>query len=152
QRLVADDAVHHRASFPLGQAVEHETGDIRRPSPGRLELRPKRHQPQHTESSYPIYGSTKGFDTGGISPMRIFENHQQRIGARQPLRLCRQGIQRFLTALLRCQIEGRIPTVVWYRQQFSEKRAILLWGRSLSQQGIELVELHLRRVVTREAS
>ena len=49
QRLVADDAVDHGADFALRQPIDGEGGHMRPSDPGRLELRPERHDQQHAE-------------------------------------------------------------------------------------------------------
>ena len=85
--LVADDAVDHGADFALRQPIEGEGGDVRPSDPGRLELRPERHDQQHAKGRDPVHGPTEHFQARGVGPMRILEDHQHRILARQRLHL-----------------------------------------------------------------
>ena len=101
QRLVADDAVDHGGDFALSQPIDGESGDMRPSDPRRLELRSERHDQQHAKGCDPVHGPTERFQARGVDPMRILENHQHRIGARQRLHLCSERFQRSLPALLR---------------------------------------------------
>ena len=83
--------------------------------------------------------------------MRILEDHQHRVLPRQRLHLRDERFQRSLPALLRVQFERRITSVVRQRQHLGEQCRILLRGRGLRQQRIELVELRLRGVVVRKS-
>ena len=58
--------------------------------------------------------------------MGVLENHQHRVDARQHFQLRSERLKRFLPALLRSQIEGRIPSVIGERQQIGEERGILV--------------------------
>ena len=88
QRLVAGDAVDHRVDFALRQAINRERGHMRPSDPGRLELRPERHDQQHAKGPNPVHGPTEHFQARGVSPMRILEDHQHRILLRDSASIC----------------------------------------------------------------
>jgi hypothetical protein len=81
----------------------------------------------------------------------IFDEHQHWSLSSQFRKLRGQGFQRSLPALLRCQFERGIASVVGQQQHLSEQRGILFGGRGLRQQRIELVELRFWCVVVRES-
>ena len=84
--------------------------------------------------------------------MCILEDHQHRILARQGLDLWNERFQRSLPTLLRCQFERRITSVVRQRQHLGKQCRIVIRGRGLREQRVELVELRLRGVVVRKSS
>ena len=79
--------------------------------------------------------------------MRILEDHQHRILTRQRLHLRGERFQRFLPALLWVHVERGITPVVRQRQHLGKQCRILIRGRGLREQSIELVELRLRGIV-----
>ena len=54
-QLVADDAVDHGSDIALCQPIDGEGGDMRPSDPGRLELRPERHDQQHAKARDPVH-------------------------------------------------------------------------------------------------
>ena len=151
EQLVAGDAVDHGVDFALRQPIDGERGHVRPSDPGRLEFRPERHDQQHAKARDPVHHPAERFQAGGVGPMRILEDHQHRILARQRLHLRNQRLQRSLPALRRGQIERGIASVVRQRQHLGEKRGVLDRGRGLREHRVELVELRLRRVVARQS-
>jgi hypothetical protein len=79
KQLVANDTVDHGANFSLRQPIEREGGHVRSPNPGRLELRAKSHDQQHAKRRDLVHAPTESFKAGRVGPMRILENHRQRI-------------------------------------------------------------------------
>ena len=79
--------------------------------------------------------------------MHILQDHQHRALPRQRLHLRRKRLQRFLPTLLRHQFEGGIPAIVRQRKHLGNECGVLDRGRSLREQGIELVEFLLGRIV-----
>ena len=90
---------------------------------------------------------TKRFQARRICPMRIFEDHQDRIFAFQRFHLRNERFQRSLPSLRRGQIECRIASVVRKRKHLGEQRGVLDRSRGLREHRIELVELRLWRIV-----
>jgi hypothetical protein len=83
--------------------------------------------------------------------MRILEDHQHRIGARQRLQLRNKRCQRSLPALLRGEVERRIASIIRQRQHLSKQCGMLDRSRGLREQSVELVEPRPRRVVVRQS-
>jgi calcineurin-like phosphoesterase family protein len=79
KQLVANDPVYHGADFSLRQSIEREGGHVRSSDPGRLELRPERHDQQRAEARDPIHEPTENFQARRVGPMRILQDHQHRI-------------------------------------------------------------------------
>jgi hypothetical protein len=147
QQLVGDDAVDHGSDFALSESIEREGSHMRTPDPRRLEFRPERHDQQRTKCAYSVYDPPKYFEARRIGPMRILEDHQHRIGARQGLHLRNERLQRTLPALLRGQIECGITSIIRQRQQVGEERGVSARGRTRREHGIQLVEPRSRGVV-----
>src|SRR5580704_8124763 len=124
---------------------------MRLPYPRRYELRAKSYDKQYLEGRYPIYRPTEHFQAGRINPMRILENHQHWIVVRQPDDLRDQRFERSLPALFRGKLEPGISSIVSERKHFRKQGSIPGRGWRLSEHGIELVELHFRRIVVRQA-
>src|SRR5262249_9411399 len=94
-----------------------------------------------------VYDTTKRFQAGWVSPMRILEDHKHRALPRQRLDLRGERLQRFLPALLRHRFEGGIPAIVRQRKHLGNECGVLDRGRSLREQSIELVEFFTGRNV-----
>src|SRR5215471_16247992 len=103
--------------------------------------------PMHPKCPHSVYDSTKRFQAGWVGPMRILEDHQHRLLPRQRLYLRGKRLKRFLPALLRCQFEGGIPTIVRQREHLGKERCVLDRARSLREQSIELAEFLPERIV-----
>ena len=87
QRPVADDVVDHGADLAMSQPIEGKSCDVRLPDPGRLELRPKRHDQQNAKARDPVNRATERFEAGGVAPVRILHDHEHGAGARQDFQL-----------------------------------------------------------------
>jgi len=77
------DEVDHCADFALCQPIDRESRHVRLSDPGRVEFRPERHDQQHPKGRHPVHRPTEYFQTRGIGPMRILEDHQHRVPACQ---------------------------------------------------------------------
>jgi hypothetical protein len=146
QQLVADDAVDHGADVSLCQTVDRQRGHMRLSDPGRLELRPERHDQQHAKARDPVHRATERFQAGGVAPVRILEDHEHGAGARQGFQLYAECCKRFLPALFGNRLQSGVASVVGKRQHLGQQRRVLPGCRGLRQQRIELVELCLRCV------
>ena len=71
------------------------------------------------------YDAIDEFERTGVGPMRVFEQHQQRRLLRRIEEPPAQGVESFLLALLRRQIEARIALPARDRQHFGDSREIL---------------------------
>ena len=151
QRLVADDAVDHGGDFALAKPIEGKGGYVRPSNPRRFKLRSVRDDQQRAQSSYTVHRSTEGFQASWVGPVGILKNHQHRILAAQRLHLRSKRFHRLLPPLLRGHFERRIASIIRKRQHFGKECRVLAWRKTLRQQGIEFVELRLRRVVVRES-
>jgi hypothetical protein len=78
-----------------------------------------------------------------LQPARRFGN-DHRVWLGKPLQT---RLQRFLPALLRRQFEGGIPAIVRQRKHLGNECGVLVQGRSLREQSIQLVEFLLGRIV-----
>ena len=85
--LFPRDTVDHGSNFAVPKPVECESTDVRSSYPWWLELRPMRNDQQHAKGSNPVHCSAKGFQARRVDPMRILEDHQHGVGARQRLHL-----------------------------------------------------------------
>jgi len=63
------------ASIALGQMVDRQRGHMRLSDPGRLELRPERHDQQHAKARDPVHCATERFQGRGVAPVRVLEDH-----------------------------------------------------------------------------
>ena len=124
---------------------------MRLPDPGRLEFRPERHDKQRAEAPNPVNGPTEHFQAGGVGPMRILEDDQHRVLARQGLHLRDERVQRSFPALLGSQLERGIAPIVRQRQHLGQERGVLRGCRGPSKEHIELVEFRLRGIVVHQA-
>jgi hypothetical protein len=73
-----------------------------RPSdPGRLKFWPEGNEQQDAKTRDPVDYSAECFQACRVGPMRILEDHQNRILQRQSFHLRDERLQSTLTALLR---------------------------------------------------
>ena len=86
---------------------------------------PIRNDQQHAHGANPVHGSTERFQSRGIDPMSILENHQDRTRPRQCFHLGRESFQRFLPSLLPCQFDCGIASIIPQRQHLSKERRVL---------------------------
>ena len=82
--------------------------------------------------------------------MRVLENHDHRLLARQTLELPDQRLQCPLLLALRTEVRQRVALRSRQRQQIGEERHILVRRRGAGQQGLELLQLGRGRIVARE--
>ena len=112
QRLVADDAVDHAVDLAMTQTIEDKSCHMRLSDPGRLELRPKRHDYENGKVRNPIYRATERFQTRRVAPVRILHDHQHGARARQGFRLPVECLQRLLPSLFRGKLESGVAPIV----------------------------------------
>ena len=82
--------------------------------------------------------------------MRILEDHDHRLLARQTFELADQRLQCPLLLALRAEVRQRMALRSGQRQQIGEKSHILVRRCGASQHGFELLQLGCRRIVAYE--
>jgi hypothetical protein len=93
-----------RGAIAPVQPIERHHADLRLAGPGRLEFGPERHDQQHRQAAYPLDGEVEQFARGRVDPMRVLENHDYQLPARQTLDLADQRLQCPLLLALRSQV------------------------------------------------
>ena len=66
---------------------------MRLADPGRLELGAERDDQQHWQIADPLDGEVEQLARGRVNPMRVLENHDHRLPARQTFELADQRLQ-----------------------------------------------------------
>src|SRR6185295_19939063 len=94
KEVIANKAVDYGADFSLCQPIEGEGRHVWPSDPGRLELKPERHDQHHAKTGYSADDAIKQFKARRVSPMCILENHQNRIVARKGYDLRNECIER----------------------------------------------------------
>ncbi len=133
QRLVADDAVDHGVDLAMSQPVEGKSCDVRLSDPGRLELRPERHDQQRAKARDLIHHATECFQARRVAPVRILEDQEHGAGARQGFQLYAECLQRLLPALFGNWLQSGVASVVRKRQHLGQQRRVLPGRRGLRQ-------------------
>jgi hypothetical protein len=100
QRLVADDALYQDPDVSLRQPIESHCCHIGLSDPGRTKFRPERHDQQHRKGLDPSHHPTDDFQTRGVDPMRILDDHQHGIFASSGHELRHKCFQRSFPAAL----------------------------------------------------
>ena len=118
--------------------------------PRRIELGTESYDQERRKGLNSIHGPTERFQARGVGPMCVLKDHQHWLLTCQTGKLCRQRLQRSLSALLRCEVECWIASIGRQRQHLGKQRGVLFGGRGLCKQRIELVEFRLRGVVVRQ--
>ena len=90
------------------QPVERQHRHLRLAGPGRLELGPERHDQQYRQAADAIDGQVEQFARGRVDPMRVLENHQHRLLARQTFELADQRFQCLFLFPLRTEVRQRM--------------------------------------------
>ena len=90
------------------------------PTHGALNSGRKRYNEQRRKGLNSIHGPTERFQARWVGPMRILADHQHRVLTCQSHKLCGQGLQRSLSALLRSKVECGIASIVWERQHLGK--------------------------------
>ena len=132
QRLVADDVLDQGVDLAMSQPVEGKTCDVRLSDPGRLELRPERHDQQYAKGPNQVHRATERFQARGIGPVRI-QDHQHGAGTRRGFQLYAECLQHFLPALFGSSLQGGETSVVRKRQHLGQERCVLPGRRGLRQ-------------------
>src|SRR4029077_18837468 len=83
EKSVADDAVDHGVDVALWQPIESQGGYMRLSDPRRDKFRPEGNEQQCAQSRNPVHNTTKYFQARRVSPVRILEDHQNRIFQRK---------------------------------------------------------------------
>ena len=101
QLLVPNQPPDNCGGFPLPKPVQRQARHMRLPQPRRVELGAERHDKQNRKGSDPVHRPTEHFQASRIDPMRVLQDHQNRLLPSQSRELPRQRFQRFLPALFR---------------------------------------------------
>jgi hypothetical protein len=117
--------------FTLPKPVDRQARHVRLSNPRRVELRAESYDEQRRKSFNAIHRSVERLKTRRIDPMHILEDHQHRAMACQSGKLCRQGFQRSLSALLWSKVEYWIASIVRQREHLGKERGILRWRKAL---------------------
>src|SRR6476660_1095989 len=122
--------------FTLLKPVDRLARHVRLSNPWRAELRAESYNEQRRESFDAIHRPVERLQTRRIDPMYILEDHQHRAMDCQPGKLCRQGFQRSLSALLWSKVEYWIASIVRQREHLGKERGVLFGCRGLGEQDI----------------
>jgi hypothetical protein len=76
---VTNDSVDHRLDFAPHETVDDEGGDVRLSDLRWLEFWPEGYEQRHSTGRDPVHCPTESFQTGGVGPMCILEDHQHRV-------------------------------------------------------------------------
>jgi hypothetical protein len=74
--LIPDDPIDQGVDFALGEPIDGESSDMRPPDPWRREIGTERSEQQNAQSLNPVHRPVKSFQTSGIAPVYVLENHQ----------------------------------------------------------------------------
>jgi hypothetical protein len=85
ERGVAGQPQHQRGDLALAKAVQRQHRHMRLAAPGRLKLGPEGNHQQDGQARDPVDGQIDQLARGRVDPMRVLENHHQRLLARQTL-------------------------------------------------------------------
>jgi hypothetical protein len=133
------------------EAAELYDADIWKPDPGRFEFRPKGEKGKGRYLAHSIDHEIQQLEGGGIGPMCILEQEQDRFLMRQPFELIEQCRQRAAKLLRGTERQGRIPAAQWDRQQRRQQRDCIAGLRpGLAEKRLQSVEALLGRIVRLE--
>ena len=119
QRVAVGDLRNNGFNIAAVEAPELYDADIRQTHPWRLEFRPKRKKSKGRYLAQSIDHEIEQFERGGIGPMRVLEQEQDRFLTREPFKLIEECRQRAAKLLRGTERQGRIPAAQWDRQQRS---------------------------------
>lgn len=117
---VSDDGGH----LALAKPIEHHSRHLCLSGPRWSELRPGGDDEQHRNATDALDGPAQRLKAARIDPMRVLEDHQHRLFARQCFNLSIECFQHLLFALLRRERECRMAAIIGERQQPGKKGRI----------------------------
>ena len=104
RRSASTRAVRSRRSRRLSASI----ADLRLAGPGRLELGAERHDQQHRQAADPLDDEVEQLARGRVDPMRVLEDHDHRLLARQAFELPDQRLQCPFLLALRTEVRQRV--------------------------------------------
>jgi hypothetical protein len=108
ERLAASHSCNHLGALPRRQAVEVERSDMRPTDPGRGELRTEGDDQQKRQRRYPVDDQVQQLERGRVTPLRVLEQHQQRLPNCQSFDLRHERLESLLLLLLWREVERRV--------------------------------------------
>ena len=152
QSLGSDHPVHHCRALAASESGERQRADVRLPRPRRLKLRPEGDQQKHWQVLDTLDREPQQLLRGRIDPVHVLVSQEYRLCRRKALQLIDQRLQRQLLLTLRRQFKRRATTLRRQAEQSCDQRYSLLQPvRAARQECLELGELPVGRIVTREA-
>ena len=131
------------------EAAEGQSRDVRMPAERRLGIGPAGEQDEHARGGDPVEGLRDQLERGGIGPVHVLDDHQDRLPAGEAQHLIDQMRQCPIAKLLGRELGRRIGFQAEHRG--NERKGIGRVGRSAPQQGFELGQPHRLRVGRIEA-
>jgi hypothetical protein len=120
--------------------------------PGRLELGPECDDEQNGQMLGSLNRNIEEFPRGRIDPLDILEDHQHRLFVRQPINLPQDSLNCSLPSLLRGEIK-RGQTMSGRDRQQPRQQGHILTGRGRrAKERLQLVDLHVGRIIPLKAS
>jgi hypothetical protein len=108
ERLAAGDLRDQSGPVAPVKPIERQHCDLRLAGPRRLELETKRHDQQHWQAADPLDSEVEQLARGRVDPMRVLENDEHRLPARQTFELADQRLQGLLLLALRTEVRQRV--------------------------------------------
>ena len=133
KRLVADHPFDQRVDVALRQPIENLCCYPGPADPGRAELRARGHDQQHRQAPDPLDDAPKQLEACRIGPVRVLEDHQQRLLLCQRFHLGDERLQHALPSARRGKLECRIAAVVCEQQDVGDQARVLARCRGLRQ-------------------
>src|SRR5205807_7759794 len=125
--------------------------DVGKANPGRLKFRSKGEQCKDRQAAHPFDGQIEELEGGGVRPVRVLEEKQDRLPPRETLELIEQCRERPAALLRGAERQRRIPLADADRQQRSKKRCYGFNPRCAhSEDRFQLVEALLGHIVCLE--
>jgi class 3 adenylate cyclase len=121
KRLVADHPFDQRVDVALRQPIENLCCYPGPADPGRAELRARGHDQQHRQAPDPLDDAPKQLEACRIGPVRVLEDHQQRLLLCQRFHLGDERLQHALPSARRGKLECRIAAVVCEQQDVGDQ-------------------------------
>ena len=90
------------------EAIERQCADLLLAGPGRLELRAERHNQQYWQGTHAFDSEVEQLARGRVDPMRVLEDHDDRLTTRETLELADQRLQCPVLLALRTEVRQRV--------------------------------------------
>jgi hypothetical protein len=152
QGFGSDHLVHHRGAVAAAEPGQGQRADVRLPRPGWAEFRPERDQQKHHQARDALDREFQKLLRGRVNPVHVLVGEQRRLFPRKPFELIDQYFQRQLLLALRRHLGQRVPLTGWNVEQRCDQRHRHVEPVCAARQnGLELAEPGLRRIVARKA-